>query len=125
MIPVQLNILDIFNHIKAFAVHELTKAQAILHAPYAGNDQDVVKLSAQGSHAVMGGLYNILTTTVQDALAGNFDFKSETTKLIENINAMDPFMLNKVQLVVDQASAPAPEAEPVEITPVDSEEEAA
>lgn len=117
--PTQVNLDagDIFNHIKAFAVHEMAKAQAIMHSAYGECKDDTAKIAAQGAHTVLKDLFEILTGTIKKAVDGTFDFKSETSKILENINAIDPYMMARIQLLApNPAVAEANTAAPVEGT---------
>ncbi len=105
--PVQFDIVDLFNYIKTFTVHEMAKAEKILHSPHTGCEGDIEKVAAQGTHALACDLFHVLTKTVNEALAGEFNFKNEITNLVENIKEIDPFLVNKIQFAVVAPAAAA------------------
>lgn len=107
----QVDIFDIFNYVRTFAVDEMAKAQKIMHSPYSGQEQDIAKVAAQGAHTVACALYDAMTTKIHDATQGTFSFKEETQNLIKNITEIDPSLASKVQLV---QAPPAGTATPVE-----------
>jgi hypothetical protein len=63
-------------------------------------------------------LFDGLTAKVQEAMTGTFSFKDETQSMIKNIEALDPYMLHKAQLVVENPAGTAPAATS---TPVEGE----
>ena len=117
---IQVNLIDIFNYVKTFAVHELAKAEDVMHGAYLGQESDIAKVAAQGAYEVMSALYDGLTTKVQEAMTGIFSFKDETASMIKNIEALDPYMLHKAQQVVENPAA-APVAPEAAATPVEGQ----
>jgi hypothetical protein len=110
--PVQnFDIVDLFNYLKTFTVHEMAKAEKILHSAHTGSETDIEKVTAQGAHALASSIYQVLTKKVNEALTGEFSFKPAIDSLISNIKEIDPFLVHKVQLAtVTRAPEPSTEA---------------
>lgn len=116
-----VHIEDVYNYIKTFAIHEMAKAEKILHAAHRGDETDIVKIAAQGARSLAQGIFQALTDDFAKALHGTFNFKKETADLIEGIREIDPFLVNKVYYL-QMTRTPAPtEGTPVTDSPSSEE----
>ena len=100
-------LLDIYNFTKTFVVHEMAKAEDVLHSPTTPTSEILI---ASGAHYVLKTLFDRLTNGVQEHNDGKFNFKEETHNMFENIKTIDPFLCAKAT----PATVSAVPAEPVE-----------
>lgn len=111
---IQVNLIDIFNWTKTYAVHEMAKAEEIMHGAYLGNEADISKVCAQGAYSVAKNLLDGLSVKLQDAMQDKFSFSDDIQSMLKNIEAIDPYHLAKAQQVSQPTAPVEGEALPLE-----------